>query len=290
MKITHKKLIANIVSVAVSISAIILSWLFLVNLHRIAVIVCMILFLSLGVLIPVLSFKHPVIYRILLFSLAILTIVLLSYIILDQTGLLYKFKDVEEIKKFIINSKGWGIVVFFLLSFLQVVILPIPSALTMVIGVMIYGPSVSFIVSTAATLIGSFLLFWLGKTFGRKIAYWMFGKEKTDKYSKILSEKGKGLFIIIMLFPFFPDDLICILAGVTSMSYKFYLISMAITRTLVIAFTCYFGSGDIIPFSGWGIPVWIGLFALMIVGMILVKKFINKKHKKRGIPILKKFD
>lgn len=285
---SKKKIIANIISVLDCIAMIILSWLFLDNLHRIAVIVSISLFFVLGILIPILSKNHPIIYRILLFSLIILSIILIAYIILDRTGLLYKFKDTEEIKKFIIDSGKWGIIVFFLLNLLQVLILPIPAAVTMVIGVMIYGPHISFLISTVATIAGSIILFWLGKTFGRKIAYWMFGKEKAEKYAKILSDKGKGIFIIMMLFPFFPDDLICIIAGVTSMTYRFFLISMIITRTIVVAVTCYFGSGDIIPFSGWGIPVWIAIFICLIFALIFIKKLINKKRNAK-IPIIKKF-
>ncbi len=287
MKISKKK-IANIFSVIDCLAMVILSWLFLRNLHIAVLIICTIVFILLGILIPVFSVKQPVVYRILLFSLILLTIIMISYIILDQTGWLYKFKDVEELKRFIIDSQEWGIIVFFLLTLLQVIILPIPSAVTMVIGVMIYGPHVAFIVSSLGTILGSFILFWLGKTFGRKIAYWMFGKEKAEKYAKLLSDKGKGIFVLMMLFPFFPDDLICIVAGVTSMTYKFFLISMIITRTIVVAVTCYFGSGDIIPFSGWGIPVWICIFIFLLMAMLLVNKLINKKRKSK-IPIIKKF-
>ena len=268
MKMSQKKIIANVLSVIISITMIIFSWLFLSNLHRIAVIICMIIFLALAILIPILSIKHPITYRILLFTLMVLSALLVGYIVLDKTGLLYKLENVDEIKKFIIDSKQWGIIVFFLLTLLQVIILPIPAAVTMLIGGVIYGSTISFIVSAIGTIIGSIFMFWLGKTFGRKIAYWMFGKEKVDKYSKIMSDKGKGLFIIMMLMPLFPDDLLCTLAGVTSMSYKFFIISMTITRTLVIAFTCYFGTGEIIPFKGWGIPVWIGIFIILIIFIV----------------------
>ena len=89
----------------------------------------------------------------------------------------------------------------------------------------------------------------------------------------------------MQLLPFFPDDVLCILAGVTNMNFWFYLIIMLVIRPIVIAVYCFFGSGTIIPFSGWGIPVWILVFVVFIVIGILTYKYQDKidewflKHK-----------
>jgi hypothetical protein len=51
----------------------------------------------------------------------------------------------------------------------------------------------------------------------------------------------------------------------------------------MIAFMCYFAEGSIIPFEGWGVPVWIAIFSLAVVLFLLtgrLKDFImNRKSK-----------
>ena len=44
----------------------------------------------------------------------------------------------------------------------------------------------------------------------------------------------------------------------------------------MIAVYSFFGSGQIIPFSGWGIPVWIAIFCITLVLFLLLNKYKNK--------------
>ena len=91
----------------------------------------------------------------------------------------------------------------------------------------------------------------------------------------------------MMLFPFFPDDILCIVAGAINMSFKFFLITNLITRPIVYVTLCFFGSGSIIPYSGWGLIVWA---ILIIIGLILfylsykfqpqIENFVEKLGKK----------
>ena len=70
--------------------------------------------------------------------------------------------------------------------------------------------------------------------------------------------------------------MLCLVAGISSMSYKYFITVICLTRPIMIAFYSFFGSGSIIPFSGWGIPVWIALFCLAFVAFLLLNKL--KKH------------
>ena len=59
----------------------------------------------------------------------------------------------------------------------------------------------------------------------------------------------------------------------TDMGFRFFAISVAIARTAYIFIVSFLGSGEIIPFRGWGIAVWIAIFALCV----FLSWFINKK-------------
>lgn len=278
MKNQLKKNLIDLAFVLINLAMTTIACLFLSEVNIIFRVLAVLSFLLLCILIPSISEKYKSAYRLLITISIFLSIVLITYVILDAVGLLSYFKDFEKIKEIILSTKQWGVIVFLLISILQIVILPIPAAITILIGVAIYGMFWSFVLSTVATYIGSIIAFALGRTFGKRLVYWIFGQEQTEKYAKLISSKGKGLFVIMLLLPFFPDDLLCMVAGISSMSKKFFLISMMITRPVMIAITAFFGSGKIIPFNGWGIPVWIVLIAITII--ILVITFIKSKNSK----------
>lgn len=220
--------------------------------------------------------QSPV-YKFLTLLNIVAALVLVSYIALYYSGVLEKINNVEELRKFVKESGQWGILVLFGLTLLQVVVLPIPAAVTILIGVLMYGSTVSFIVSTLGTIAGSIICFLLGKFFGYRVVAWIIGDEKAKKYADFINEKGKIPFIVMLLFPFFPDDILCMAAGLTKMTFKFFIITVVLTRPVMIAFVSYFGTGDIIPFSGWGIPVWIGMFVFAVALLYFINYFINKR-------------
>lgn len=220
--------------------------------------------------------QSPV-YKFLTLLNIVAALVLVTYIALYYSGVLEKINNVEELRKFVKESGQWGILVLFGLTLLQVVVLPIPAAVTILIGVLMYGSTVSFIVSTLGTIAGSIICFLLGKFFGYRVVAWIIGDEKAKKYADFINEKGKIPFIVMLLFPFFPDDILCMAAGLTKMTFKFFIITVVLTRPVMIAFVSYFGTGDIIPFSGWGIPVWIGMFVFAVTLLYFINYFINKR-------------
>lgn len=227
--------------------------------------------------------RFPHVSRTLLVAAVASAAIVGAYILFYTTGLDKKFNDFDSLKAFIVDSGYWGFAVFIGLTVFQVVALPLPAALTIVLGVAIYGPTVSFVLSTIGTIIGSIISFMLGKVFGRRLCNWMFGAEQTEKYAKLLNEKGRFLFIIMLLFPAFPDDMLCMVAGITDMSYLYFTVVCTLTRPVMIGLTAYLGSG-VIPFEGWGIPVWIALGCLLVAAFIMltgVKARIENRRKVR---------
>ncbi len=207
--------------------------------------------------------------------------VVVAYVIYYTTGLNEKFSDFDALAAYIRGSGFWGIAIFIGLTVFQVVVLPIPEAVTILLGVAIYGATWSFVLSVIGTIIGSLISFMLGKVFGRKLCNWMFGEENTDKYAKIMCEKGRFIFIIMLLFPAFPDDMLCMIAGITSMSYTYFTVICLVTRPVMIGLTAYLGSG-VIPFSGAGIPIWIALVCIMFVAFVVISGIKSKIERKKA--------
>lgn len=190
------------------------------------------------------------------------------FILLHVTGVLQKFDEPQDVKEFILQGGVWSYFLFVLIQFLQVTILPLPAWVTTMAGALIFGPWVTYFLSLFAVMLGSIFAFWLGKKFGRKVVVWVVGKEDADKWDKRLF-KGKYLFFLMLLFPGFPDDLLCLLVGATPMTYRFFIAANAIARPIVFLPMVFLGSGDIIPYTGWGIAVWIILVLFFAVSFYL---------------------
>ncbi|MBR1890770.1 MAG: hypothetical protein IJ817_03745, partial [Clostridia bacterium] len=80
-----------------------------------------------------------------------------------------------------------------------------------------------------------------------------------------------------------PDDVLCLIAGVTDMSWAFFVNTNLIARPLGIFMTCFFGSGQIIPYHGWGLVFWV--FFFVFVGVVV---FLSFKYSKNIETFLKK--
>ena len=68
--------------------------------------------------------------------------------------------------------------------------------------------------------------------------YWV-GKENLDKALKAVKGKDKAILTFMFLFPFFPDDILCFVSGLSSMSTGFFIIMITITRFISIFISCF---------------------------------------------------
>lgn len=206
-------------------------------------------------------------------------VVVIVAIVSEACGLKNYPSDEEKIDRLIELIQGlgvWGYLVYFLLQILQVVALPFPALVCYVPGSLIWGPFTATLIASAGVIVGSVIAYFIGKCCGKPAVVWIAGKENTEKYTSILSKRGKILFLLMQILPFFPDDIICIVAGLVGLNFSFFMVTVVIVRPLIIATYCYLGSGTVIPFSGWGIPVWIAIFAVCIILAVLAFKYQDK--------------
>lgn len=218
----------------------------------------------------------------------IISIILFLYSLLYKYNLLQYFNSVTKLKNFILSTKGVGIFVFLLLQIGQVVLLPIPAIVLAISGSLIYGPFLAILICSLGIVIGSVICFLLGKTFGVKLAYWLIGEDKTNKFGKSLEKNGKLLLFATFILPFFPDDAICFVAGVSKIKFKDFFIICAFTRPIGVCFLILFSGGHIIPFTGWGLWVWgVALLAIIVLIIVIVKYKTEIKSKLSKTKILK---
>ncbi len=199
-------------------------------------------------------------------------------------GVWEKLKDVEGIRNWIESKGKYAVLVYAALVLCSVIFLPVPSTVMNYLATVLFKHAwVTFLVTSVATILGSFICFWLGKVFGRRLAYWLIGREKTDKYSEIVNRKGRVLFVMMLLLPFFPDDVICIVAGISGMGFLFFSLSVIFARPVMIAAVTFLGRYAPEAMDSWGIPVTVAVVVLIIAAVIVVAVFRDRKSKKLNI-------
>ena len=214
---------------------------------------------------------------------ALLSIGLIALFIGQKTGFFELLRSPERLKNFLEKAGVWTPTIYLLLQYLQVTILPLPSIVTTLVGVTLFGAWKASVYSVIAIYLGSITAFFIGRKLGKKAVVWMVGEESLQKWQSKL--KGKDNFILTAMFflPMFPDDILCFIAGLSSMSNMYFIVMIAIARIVSVVTCCY--SFQLIPFNTWwGISIWIVIFISVITVCFLLYKNMDKINKK-----LKKF-
>ncbi len=207
---------------------------------------------------------HGKIMRMGVFVFFLVLLIFAIFLVLKMTGLWEKVNSMEKIRAIVESGGVFSFLIFILLQILQTTVLQIPAFFVTVAGALIFGPWQAFFMSYIAIMIGSIIIFYVGRKAGRKFLNWIVGKESAEKWIDRMSN-GKYLFFLMMIFPMFPDDILCVVAGLTNMSFSFFLWTNVIARGIGVACTVFFGSGAVIPFHGWGLAVWAGLIVVVVI-------------------------
>lgn len=220
-------------------------------------------------------FEFKSLYRLAICLIVCLLILSGIFFAVCATGFIKDMTSIEALREYIESSGNWAVWVFILFQFLQVVILPIPSTVTVMAGVALFGPLKCSIFSFIGIFIGSVLAFGIGRWLGYKVVSWIVGKEDLDKWLKKIKGKDYLILSIMFLLPLFPDDVLCFIAGLSSMTWGYFLVMIFVTRALSITLSAY--SFDTIPFTTWwGILCWVLIISAVVALFWLVCKYSDK--------------
>ena len=199
----------------------------------------------------------------------LLAVLYAIYFVLVKTNILEQITSFEDLRQLILGFGGWGIISYIVINLLQCIVIPVPTTLTVLVGTAIYGPFIAFLYATIGVILGSSIAFAIGRYCSRPVINWIFGKEKVEKYQNLLNKRAELILFLTLTLPLFPDDLICMMAGVSDIKYFKFLLISVVARGVGLATISFFGSGKIIPFSGWGIAVW-AILALIVLTIFIV--------------------
>lgn len=220
-----------------------------------------------------------IIYRVFFLCVITVAIVTFSLYLLKISGFLDRVDNVNDFRNFVASCGNFTVFLFVAIQFLQVVVLPIPSFITVGAGVLLFGPFIGAVLSFIGIVFGSIIAFFLGRIFGIKIAKWLIGEKTLNKMLSVIKSKDKIVFTFMFFFPFFPDDVLCFVAGITTMDSTFFIFMIIVARFVTIFTLSYSINGNIIPYNTWwGVLLWVFIFVFIaILARIIYKKLREKR-------------
>ena len=205
------------------------------------------------------------IIRILLIVLAVAAALAVGGYALWKNGIFEKINSVEALREVIAGAGMWAGLVYFVLQMMTVIIAPIPSNISMMAGALALGFWPAMILGVLAVVVGSVIVFLAARALGRNAVQRFLDKGVMDKYLPIIEEKQDVFLFLTMLFPFFPDDALCMLAGLTNIPLGRFVVIMALGRPWGLIVAALLGSGSIsLPIWAWAIIGVIGLLVFVL--------------------------
>ena len=146
------------------------------------------------------------------------------------------FTSRDQLELFIRQSSFWGPLLFIVIQIAQVVIAVIPGGLTCLAGVVFFGPWYGFLYSAVGIIIGSCINFYLARRYGEKFIRLFVSDETYEQTKKkfLTGNKFDVVFTAAILLPCAPDDVLCMLAGLTDMSWRKFLTILFLGRPVTI--------------------------------------------------------
>ena len=186
---------------------------------------------------------------------------------LYSSGFFQAARSLESLRAYIAASAPYSHLMFFLVQFLSVVLAPIPSNITAAAGGALFGARTAFLLTFGAVVAGSLLTFSLARALGRDFADKLVSRKLSEKYQDVLRTKAPVFLTLAFLFPFFPDDMLCILAGLTGLSFRRFAVIVLLTRPWGLLFASALG-GAALGMSPWVmVPIALLGLGLFLLGM-----------------------
>lgn len=147
------------------------------------------------------------------------------------------FHDLNSMQGFLAGIGAIGPLLFIAIQIIQVVIPVIPGGISTAAGVLLFGPWAGFAYNYIGICIGSIINFWLARHYGVNFIRYVVSEANFEKYQHKTQNQRKfdWCFALAIIAPVAPDDVLCLVAGMTKMSFKKFLAIIILGKPITIA-------------------------------------------------------
>lgn len=152
--------------------------------------------------------------------------------------------DVEAVREWIRDLGAWGPILLITVLAIAMVVAPIPNPPFMIAAGIAWGTFLGVVYAVIGQLIGSAIIFFISKRFGRRFIPRLIGHEGADRVDKLAKEMGPQVVFWWRMMPV-SFDFAAYAAGLTGMSFRLFItlvfLGSIVPTTVVVAFGDSFG-------------------------------------------------
>ncbi len=203
-------------------------------------------------------------------------IIMSSVFIISLIVIFVSLINIYGLEKLIESNVEYGKYIYFFVVFAQPIFTLIPEAVTIVTGSMVLGAWKGFIIGFLGTFLGVITMFFIVRIGGVKLIEKIGKTDKLYIYQKYTKKHTTLILFLLFMLPILPDEIVCIGAGLSSISYKKFILIAFLSKLITVY--VYAFSIQLINYYNL-----ISLEFVFIVGIIIIlgvlfkrKNIINK--------------
>lgn len=185
------------------------------------------------------------------------------------------FSNREAVTDSMQRAGVWGPVILFILFVLQVFLAFIPGQALMVACGYLYGFWGGFVLSWLSLVAGGEAAYVLARRYGRPFAERWISPEVLSRWDQAAMGQGIAFFTITLVMPLVPNDAMCYVAGLGTISHRRFIAANLLGRGVACVITSAAGAlGGNLSWQSW--TILIAVFVL--IGLLYYWVTSRKSH------------
>ncbi len=136
------------------------------------------------------------------------------------------FKSVNTLQHYIQKFGNCAILVFIVFQTVQVIVPILPGGTSCLVGLLLFGNFYGFLYNYIGIIFGEIVGFFLARHYGNRFIQLVLPEKTFKKYTDLLSQNDgsiKKFLIIVLIIPFAPDDVACLISGLSNIKFNEYI-------------------------------------------------------------------
>lgn len=185
--------------------------------------------------------------------------------------------DQERVSSF---ARGYGYLtplILAMLQFIQIIIAFLPGYAVAIAAGYIYGMPTGFLFNLGVTVLASQLAFWIARRYGRPVVFRLARSEIIERLDGAAKKYGFSFFLIGILLPVVPADMMNYLGGLSGISGRAFLGASIIGRIPSIFWMTWLGAyGSKLADLNLSTRTWVFSILGVVILYVLVTYFARR--------------
>ncbi|MEN1938549.1 TVP38/TMEM64 family protein [Paenibacillus sp. 102] len=177
----------------------------------------------------------------------------------------------ENMEQIVTSYRAFGPLLGIGLPMIEAIIPALPLILFVMANAVAFGLWLGFLYSWLGSVLGALIVFSVIRRFGRGRFFSFVNKHpKVRKAMGWIERKGFAPIFILFCFPFTPSALINVVAGLSRISRRQFVLALALGKLVMIFILSYIGH-DLTSF------IYKPVKTIIVIGVIFILWYVGKK-------------